>query len=61
MFQNIPKNKIIHGAIGSAVAVSFLLNSMITKPELETMSPEWMAATKDYRKFQNMDNVYSDT
>jgi len=55
-----PKNRIIHGVVGSVFALTFVLHSMSPKPKLDTntLSPEWMAATKEYRKFQKMDDVY---
>lgn len=56
----LPKNKTIHLAIGSALAITVALHSMVPKPKLETdtLSPEWMAATEEYRTFQRMDDVY---
>ena len=56
----LPRNRIVYGVVGSTVALTIVLNSMLPKPKLkiDTLSPEWKAATKDYRDFQKMDDVY---
>ena len=56
----LPRNRIIYGVVGSAVVLTTVLHSLTPKPKLDTdtLSPEWMAATEEYRKFQKMDQVY---
>lgn len=59
---NANKNlKIIYGVVGSAVALTTMVHSLAPKPKLDvdTLSPEWIAATEEYRKFQKMDDVYN--
>lgn len=55
---SLPRHKVIPVVVGSGVATSTALFAATLKPTIPTMTPEWNAATKDYRRFQKMDDVY---
>ncbi|CAN0285874.1 unnamed protein product, partial [Ascophyllum nodosum] len=53
--KSVPMSRVVAMGVGAGFTTATVLfvASQSTVPRTETMSAEWKAATKDYRRYQN--------
>eukprot|EP00903_Cladosiphon_okamuranus_P008284 g7973.t1 len=60
LLKTVPMKRVIQIGVGSGVAVGLAVTYITSSSNLpSTMKAEWTAATEDYRRYQNMDPVFS--
>eukprot|EP00752_Nemacystus_decipiens_P007450 g6659.t1 len=60
LLKTVPMKRVIAIGVGSGVTTGLAVSYITSSSNLpSTMSAQWTAATEDYRRYQNMDPVFS--